>query len=86
MSNGDRFTGEVKPLQNGLLYLQTDYVSDNIPLDWNQVQSVQSSATYRIVMNNGVKEWKGRSKKRLCTRICKSAQLARVSETTCFGV
>jgi hypothetical protein len=23
---------------------------------------------------------------RLCTRICKSAQLARVSETTCFGV
>src|SRR6476619_7611655 len=53
MSNGDRFTGEVKRLQNGLLYVLTDCVSDNIPLDWNQVQSVQSTATYQIVMNNG---------------------------------
>jgi putative salt-induced outer membrane protein YdiY len=53
MNNGDHFTGEVKRLQNGLLYVETDYVSENIGLDWNQVQSVQSTATYRIVLNNG---------------------------------
>jgi putative salt-induced outer membrane protein YdiY len=53
MNNGDRFTGEVKRLQNGLLYVETDYVSSSIALDWNQVQSVESTATYHIVMNNG---------------------------------
>lgn len=53
MNNGDRFTGEVKRLQNGSLYVETDYVSGSIALDWNQVQSVQSTAIYQIVMNNG---------------------------------
>jgi putative salt-induced outer membrane protein YdiY len=53
MTNGDHFTGQVKRLQNGLLYVETDYVAGNIGLDWNQVQSVQSTATYRIVLNNG---------------------------------
>jgi putative salt-induced outer membrane protein YdiY len=53
MNNGDHFTGEVKRLQNGLLYVETEYVSGNIALDWNQVQSVESTATYQIVMNNG---------------------------------
>ena len=27
MNNGDHFTGEVKRLQNGLLFVETDYVS-----------------------------------------------------------
>jgi putative salt-induced outer membrane protein YdiY len=53
MNNGDHFTGEVKRLQNGLLYVSTDYVSGNIGLDWNQVKSVESAATYRIVLTNG---------------------------------
>jgi putative salt-induced outer membrane protein YdiY len=53
MNNGDHFTGEVKRLENGLLFVETPYVSDSIGLDWNQVQSVQTTATYRIVLNNG---------------------------------
>jgi hypothetical protein len=53
MNNGDRFTGEVKSLQNGLLYMETDYASGKIAVDWNQVESVQSTAAYRIVLNNG---------------------------------
>jgi putative salt-induced outer membrane protein YdiY len=53
MNNGDRFTGKVKRLQNGLLYVETDYVSGNIGLDWNQVESVQSTATFQIVLNDG---------------------------------
>src|ERR1035441_9676911 len=62
MNNGDHFTGEVKKLQNGLLYVETDYVSTNIGLDWNQVQSVESTATYRIVLNNG-KRFEGKIEK-----------------------
>jgi putative salt-induced outer membrane protein YdiY len=53
MKNGDHFTGQVKRLQNGLLFVETDYVSGNIGLDWNQVQSVQSTATFHIVLKNG---------------------------------
>jgi putative salt-induced outer membrane protein YdiY len=53
MNNGDHFTGQVKRLQNGLLFVETDYVSGNIGLDWNQVESVQSTATFHIVLNNG---------------------------------
>jgi Protein of unknown function, DUF481 len=62
MNNGDHFTGEVKRLQNGLLYVETDYVSGSVGLDWNQVESVQSTATYRIVLNNG-KRLEGRIEK-----------------------
>jgi hypothetical protein len=43
----------VKRLQDGLLFVSTDYVSGNIGLDWNQVKSVQSTAIYRIVLTNG---------------------------------
>lgn len=53
MNNGDHFTGEVKRLQNGLLFVETEYVSSAIALDWDQVESVQSTATYRIVLNSG---------------------------------
>jgi hypothetical protein len=38
MKNGDHLSGEVKRLENGLLYLDTDYVSDSIQLDWFQVE------------------------------------------------
>jgi putative salt-induced outer membrane protein YdiY len=54
MNNGDRFTGEVKSLQNGVLYVKTDYVEENIGVDWAQVQKVESSAVYQITLVNGV--------------------------------
>ena len=53
LNNGDHLTGEVKRLQNGLLFVDTEYAAENIGLDWNQVKSVQSTATYRIILNNG---------------------------------
>jgi putative salt-induced outer membrane protein YdiY/sRNA-binding regulator protein Hfq len=54
MTNGDRLTGEVKSLQNGVLYVKTEYVSENIGVDWAQVQQVESSAMYQITLVNGV--------------------------------
>ena len=53
MKNDDHFTGEIKRLQNGLLYIETDYVASNIGVDWNQVKSVQSTATYQVVLTSG---------------------------------
>jgi len=53
MNNGDHFTGKIKRLENGLLFVETDYVSGNIGFDWNQVQSVESNAIYQIVLSNG---------------------------------
>src|SRR5262249_36228407 len=53
MKNGDKLSGEVKKLENGLLYLDADYVSGAIELDWLQVEKVQSRAVYQIVLKNG---------------------------------
>jgi hypothetical protein len=53
MKNGDRFTGEVKRLQSGVLYIETDYASSNLAVDWSQVQNVKSTAMYLITLSNG---------------------------------
>jgi hypothetical protein len=53
MNNGDRFTGEVKSLQNGVLYVKTDYVAENIGVDWSQVQKIESTAVFQITLVNG---------------------------------
>ena len=53
MKNGDQLSGEVKKLENGLLYFDTDYVSGSIQLDWLQVERVQSTGAFQIVLKNG---------------------------------
>jgi putative salt-induced outer membrane protein YdiY len=53
MKNGDRLTGEVKRLEQGILYIQTDYFSGSVGVDWLQVEKVESKATFQIVLNNG---------------------------------
>ena len=55
MTNGDRITGEVKRLQNGVLYLRTDYVAENFGVDWAQVQSIESSRRFQITLVNGTR-------------------------------
>ena len=53
MKNGDHLTGEVKKLENGILYLETDYLSGSIGLDWLQVERVQSTGNYQIILKDG---------------------------------
>jgi hypothetical protein len=53
MKNGDRFTGEVKRLQSGVLYIETDYASSNLAVEWSQVQNVKSTAMYLITLSTG---------------------------------
>ncbi len=53
MKNGDRFTGEVKRLEQGVLYIETDYFSGSVGVDWLQVAKVESTATYQVVLSGG---------------------------------
>ena len=53
MKNGDKLTGDVKRLENGVLYVETDYSSGSVPIDWMQVESVHSIAGYQVTLSNG---------------------------------
>jgi putative salt-induced outer membrane protein YdiY len=53
MKNGDRLTGEVKRLENGVLYISTDYFSGSIGLDWLQVERVESTAGFQVTLEDG---------------------------------
>ncbi|MGB7752803.1 MAG: DUF481 domain-containing protein [Candidatus Acidiferrales bacterium] len=53
MKNGDRFTGEVKRLEQGILYIETDYFSGSVGVDWLQVETVKSTATYQVILSGG---------------------------------
>ena len=53
MKNGDRLTGEVKRLEQGVLYIETDYFSGSVGLDWLQVEKVESTANFQIVLSGG---------------------------------
>ena len=54
MKNGDRLTGEVKGLSSGTLFIETDYSSSNLAVDWDSVLSVKSTATFLITLSSGV--------------------------------
>jgi len=53
MKNGDRLTGEVKRLEQGILYIETDYFSGAVGVDWLQVDKVESRANFQVVLNDG---------------------------------
>jgi putative salt-induced outer membrane protein YdiY len=53
MKNGDHLTGEVKKLEHGVLYVDLAYVSGSVGLDWLQVERVQSTGGFQVVLENG---------------------------------
>src|SRR5277367_2369891 len=53
MKNGDHLTGEVKKLEHGVLYVDLDYVSGSVGLDWLQVEQVQSTGGFQVILENG---------------------------------
>src|SRR5277367_6327859 len=53
MKNGDHLTGEVKKLENGVLYVDLDYVSGSIGLDWLQVEKVNTTGSFQVALKNG---------------------------------
>lgn len=53
MTNGDRFTGEIKGVQYGELVFKSDYMKDSAHLDWERVAVLESKDTYIVALSNG---------------------------------
>lgn len=55
MKNGDKFTGEIKRLEDGELSFKSDYMKDSVQLDWKKVESLQSKDTFIVSLTNGTR-------------------------------
>ena len=55
MTNGDKFTGEIKSLQYGELIFKSDYMKDSVHLDWKRVKMLQSQDTFIVSLTNGTR-------------------------------
>ncbi len=51
--NGDRMTGEIKSLEQGVLSFKADYMSDAVRLDWKRVARIESKDQYIITLTSG---------------------------------
>lgn len=53
MQNGDRFTGEVKALDAGVLYVSLPYVIQTLSVDWLKVARLESKQLFLVRTENG---------------------------------
>src|SRR4051794_24468741 len=53
MKNGDRITGEVKRLENGILKVDLDYVDGTLSISWLKVDRMESKALFLVQLENG---------------------------------
>src|ERR1700735_780836 len=53
MVNGDRFTGEIKKLEQGVLYFKSGYMLESVELDWAQVDRLESQDQFFITLKSG---------------------------------
>ena len=53
MKNGDRFTGEIKGLQNGELSFKASYMASAVSLNWAEVARVESKDVFVVVLTSG---------------------------------
>ena len=53
MKNGDRITGQIKGLDNGILKVDLDYVDGTIPVDWTKVVRIESSNLFIVRLTDG---------------------------------
>ena len=53
MNNGDRITGEVKRLENGVLQVDLDYVDGTLSIDWLKVARLESTNLFLVQLQDG---------------------------------
>lgn len=53
MKNGDRFTGEIKSLEQGELIFKSDYMKDSVHLDWTRVERLDSRDSFIVTLSSG---------------------------------
>ncbi len=53
MKNGDKFTGEIKKLENGVLFFKSDYMVNAVELDWARVERLESKDPFNVSFASG---------------------------------
>jgi Protein of unknown function, DUF481 len=53
MKNGDRFTGEIKGLSDGVLSVSLDYVDGTMSVQWSRVAHLESNRQFRVHTESG---------------------------------
>ena len=53
MKNGDKFTGEIKKLENGILFFKADYMADSVQLDWARVERLDTQDSFNVSFVSG---------------------------------
>ena len=53
MKNWDHLTGHVKKLESGVLYIDLDYVSGSLGVDWLELEKVESAGGFPVLFKNG---------------------------------
>ena len=55
MTNGDKFTGEIKALEFGELVFKSGYMKDSVHLDWKEVLELRSQDTFIVGLDDGTR-------------------------------
>jgi hypothetical protein len=53
MNNGDRFTCEITGLDQGVLYINLDYVQGTVQVDWSKIKHVESKQLFMVRTQDG---------------------------------
>jgi Protein of unknown function, DUF481 len=53
MNNGDRFTGEIKGLDSGVLYVKFDYMDGTSSVQWSKVHHLESNQLFVVKTQDG---------------------------------
>jgi putative salt-induced outer membrane protein YdiY len=53
MKNGDRFTGEIKRLEEGKLIFSASYMASDVVLDWTKVERLESKDEFNVYLTSG---------------------------------
>jgi hypothetical protein len=53
MNNGDRFTGEIKGLDSGVLYVSFDYIDGTCSVQWSRVHHLESKQLFVVKTEDG---------------------------------
>ena len=55
MKNGDKLTGEIKGLNQGLLSFKSSYMASSVQLDWAEVDRLQSEDPFVVTLTSGMR-------------------------------
>ena len=53
LTNGDKFTGEIRKLHKGELSIKLKYADDPLVMDWKMVASVTTEKPLKVTLDNG---------------------------------